>query len=533
MKNQPQLNRRLLSFIGFLILFTNQSSTAQEGWGALWRSSPKAHYHLDGVSWSRLSTKNSELERTGYRLIDVETHLGENERKYHAIWKKDYSPSRLLVKIASYKNFLQKKKDLQNQYTLIDIETYVDEGEQYFMGIWQKSTEKHILSRTSSWEALQEKCAELKNRELSITDVEMYNNGSDIKYLAIFRTNSSTKNKVFQYTKYDDLKAKRKELTENGWRPLDFERERLNGKKYYLCIFEKASGGWSMWSNLAFDKFLSKRKEKGAKSVQLIDIEVHQTSYLVQGLTGVYNDKIKSMPDLCQSDKGFPSTAGKGDFCGPTAASNGLFWLAKNGYPNLNPYENNKSGQIDLVMDLSTDQYMQTESKNGTGAANILRGLDLYITNNGYSSPSLEMAGWRCTGSGFSSSRVSKTPDLDWIKKGLRAKSGVLLNFGWYTYNASSNAYSRVGGHWVTAVGYATNEQGDDYLIVHDPAGRTGYNKTQQYVKLTKINSGYMGTKKCGAPSSLAGYYRGTGTFVVKNIADQAILDAVVIFKMD
>ncbi|MCI4667029.1 MAG: hypothetical protein MRZ79_02635 [Bacteroidia bacterium] len=512
------------------LLFLLTHSHAQKGWSGVWQASSKNQYHWYWTSWSGLKDKDKEIRSQGYRLTDIESLQVNGQRKYYATWTKDHSEVRYLYKTVGYTNFLNKKKELQGSKTLIDVESYHEGSQQYFMGIWKSGTKNHELWRLSSHIKLTEKMVQLQAKGLHIVDVETYLENGQQKYLALFTQTTGSKNRLYQFTSFTKFKSKRDQLIAQGWRPSDFERKSINGKTYYLCIFEKKTGAWSMRSNVDFLSFRANRKQKSSENVELVDFEVHNTNSAVYSPPNKYTYKIQETPDLCQNDDAFPESAGTSDYCGPVATSNAFVWLDKNNYPKINPYANSKSGQIKMVLDLAKPKYMNTEEGSGTGPSKMISGIKKYLQDKGYSPKSIEMAGWK-----NSSDKIGSKPKMDWIKKGILEHSMVFLNVGWYEYDANKNKYTRVGGHWVTAIGYGVDQNGNErsnYIIVHDPAGRAGKNKSQQYVKLNKIANANLDTKRSSGPTNASGYYRASGTLKIKSIADRSILDNVVIVRM-
>ena len=94
-----------------------------------------------------------------------------------------------------------------------------------------------------------------------------------------------------------------------------------------------------------------------------------------------YLDKVWTTPDYCQSDPaygGFPDDEGvlHGNvFCGPTAGSNSLMWLADHGFPNLaSDSGDRKRDQHDLIAAIAQPAYMNAYETNGVGITYFCRG---------------------------------------------------------------------------------------------------------------------------------------------------------------
>ena len=276
----------------------------------------------------------------------------------------------------------------------------------------------------------------------------------------------------------------------------------------------------------------------------------------------IYLDKVESTPDMSQKDGiGYLPENGKG-YCAPVAVSNSFVWLAENGFPELVPSTGDrKMSQIRVAALLGESKYMQTDSKKGTGPSRVLKGVSRYIKEKKYSHQ-LKYQGWRKHPKEFDTG-VS-VPDMDWIKKELLGKSAVWLNVGWYNYDPLSASYSRIGGHWITLVGFGEDRDGNpnnNMLIIHDPAARTRRTKsTHRHILATKIQApdpaqkptlnmntasyhermsnsqsqdGDAEENGIGLPRSAEGFYKLTGQLYIQKKAAFAILDGVIVLKLN
>jgi len=220
---------------------------------------------------------------------------------------------------------------------------------------------------------------------------------------------------------------------------------------------------------------------------------------------------IDTIPDFTQTDiTGWHHGYGF-EYCGPAAAANSLFWL------------NGNEGSIEqLVKRLASSRYMNTDIRKGSSAIDFLRGIDVMAREMFGDYSSLEYQGWRPISGQFSSGK--KIPDTDDLENGITANSAVWLNVGWYRYNWHADVYYRVGGHWVTLVGYD-----GDTLVLHDPSPRAGTAFANEFVQTDKLASGMLVGQSTGLPVPARGYIRlGTGMHIKRN-ADTAIVDGAVI----
>jgi hypothetical protein len=249
---------------------------------------------------------------------------------------------------------------------------------------------------------------------------------------------------------------------------------------------------------------------------------------------GVYVEKVGSTGDMTQTEREAKLPNGGRSHCGPVSVSNSLMWLAENGFENLSPrLKDRRKAHFEVARSLGSKEYMNTNLKTGTGAGGVLEGLGRYIKDKGYEYRYLKFQGWRKHPERFGLSEP--IPDLNWLKSGIEGNAGVWLNVGWYKYNPWTNEYARIGGHWVTLVGYGVDEKGKaDHaiLIIHDPAPRGGKDP-HDYVRMELIDAGRLTGKQSGLPRSAKGYYKMTGGMHVKRTADFGILDSAIVLKMN
>jgi hypothetical protein len=278
-----------------------------------------------------------------------------------------------------------------------------------------------------------------------------------------------------------------------------------------------------------------------------------------------YTEKVLSTPDLYQGERQARLPGGGRGYCAPVAVSNSFVWFTNNGFADLLPTISGRPmTQAQLAGLLGMGKYMNTSLKNGTSPAELMHGVNLFLTERGAEIEMLAYQGWRAHQEQFSTGHL--VPDLKWIKEGLLGNSGVWLNLGWYKFDPKEKTYTRVGGHWVTLVGYGIDENAmpaPNVLIVHDPAVRaqklqvtapgqgqdlsgttledgSGQQGSVRYVavpsqdrlRLEPIREGALVNAKPGIQIPAAGYFKVLGAGSIINGADTAILDGVVVLRL-
>src|SRR5277367_209047 len=165
---------------------------------------------------------------------------------------------------------------------------------------------------------------------------------------------------------------------------------------------------------------------------------------MASGIEAVSTERLEDVADFRQINAGL--AGGGTQFCAPAAVSDWLMYFAHHGYPNL--VEKGKdvfTQQVDLVKCMASADYMNTSLDNGTAPVQIMNGLEKYVASRGYKIKRLQYQGYRpCPAKNFAG---ASTPQLDWIKSSFAQKRGVVLNYGWYTYDEASNTFKRTSGH--------------------------------------------------------------------------------------
>ena len=239
-------------------------------------------------------------------------------------------------------------------------------------------------------------------------------------------------------------------------------------------------------------------------------------------IRGVCVGKVALMPDLCQTDEAFGRLPyGGRSWCGPTAFANVLVALDRGGLDRLIPGDVGSKEQLfSLLEELGGPRYLKT-TKSGTGPITAMRGITRFLGDRGYEA-AVQWKGWR-NGGEYS---LGELVDEPWLIEGVGGASNLVVNVGWYTRNSDANVYRRVGGHYMTVVGY--RRTGDQITwLVQDPAPRSGPGKITHDVRLVKIESGTLAPGQNRQPRPAAGHFLLKG-IVVKRIADVGILDGAI-----
>jgi len=236
--------------------------------------------------------------------------------------------------------------------------------------------------------------------------------------------------------------------------------------------------------------------------------------------------RLYGTPDYLQTDDAYGGFTYSGSsFCAPVAVSNGLMWLDDEVCNHMvDNSADRKKDQHDLIVQLG--EYMGTE-EDGTSVEELLNGLGAYLQGRGLHNYSISYQGWRpCPDRYFTGIHQ---PGLEWIQQGVEKENRVaFLNIGWYKHNGED--LQRVGGHWVTLVGYGHDGSvlDADRLIIHDPAGGNANRFSNDYALIQPLTAGQLTGSYTNLPINAAGYLEIKSGMRINDIGDTGVIDGVV-----
>lgn len=212
--------------------------------------------------------------------------------------------------------------------------------------------------------------------------------------------------------------------------------------------------------------------------------------------------RLSQFPDFSQTDPALGLPGGGTHYCVPVATANALVWYAKErGYTDLLPVRGlSMTEKVSAVAKkLGTSRYMSTAPKGGTSHVKFMSGLSAFIADAGYSSKIFFQGRWRLP-SKYGRIDVA-APALETIQDKFSSGSAVFLSIGYYQHGDRPGELKRLGGHFVTVVGYGVDERGNvdrDMVVLHDPGDRRSPNVKKRYLRLEKLRNGRFVDRRGG-----------------------------------
>jgi len=201
--------------------------------------------------------------------------------------------------------------------------------------------------------------------------------------------------------------------------------------------------------------------------------------------------RMDQFPDFAQTDPALGLPGGGTHYCVPVATANALVWYAKErGYTDLLPVRGlSLTEKVSTVArQLGDNKYMSTAPKGGTSHVKFMKGLSSYITDAGYSSKITYRGRWQMP---KKYGRVEiGAPDIYSIQDKFTSGSAVFLSVGFYREGQRPGELKRIGGHFVTVVGFGVDARGNvdrDMVVLHDPGDRRSPDVKKRYLRLEQM----------------------------------------------
>lgn len=204
--------------------------------------------------------------------------------------------------------------------------------------------------------------------------------------------------------------------------------------------------------------------------------------------------RMDQFPDFSQTDPALKLPGGGTYYCVPVATANALVWYAQErGYTDLLPVKGlSLTEKVSAVArKLGNKRYMSTAPKGGTSHLKFVKGLSAFVADAGYSSTIVYNARWKMP-KGYGKSEVG-APGIETIQEKFASGSAVFLSIGYYKEGDRPGELKRLGGHFVTVVGYGVDKDGNvdrDMVVLHDPGDKRSPTVKRRYLRLEQLREG-------------------------------------------
>ena len=178
------------------------------------------------------------LRAAGYHCKDFETFREGNTRYWDGVFQKGHAQTKMW-RNASKDAFVAKSAEMKNNgYRLLDLETYLgSDGKRYWAGIFRKTNDEYAvrLDRTTAAFAAIRESEQAAGRKL--IDVEVYRANGQAMWNGVF--SKGRPNKLNRNMTIVEFGLKRIERTRNGYKLIDYEYYKVSGEWKVAAIWEK------------------------------------------------------------------------------------------------------------------------------------------------------------------------------------------------------------------------------------------------------------------------------------------------------
>ena len=155
--------------------------------GVFSRDEPQTTYRF-AQSLKKFVANKQEMDRDGFRLIDIEVFLGPaGENCYAALWKPGRTEQltkvdRLSPNLAPIVNQMR-----EDGWRMSDIEIFWEKGQRHFFGLWEKADDDEQVLTLMNYSQFSGKVEELRNNGLILIDLEVDAYRGNTVYSGIWR----------------------------------------------------------------------------------------------------------------------------------------------------------------------------------------------------------------------------------------------------------------------------------------------------------------------------------------------------------
>ncbi len=176
------------------------------------------------------------------------------------------------------------------------------------------------------------------------------------------------------------------------------------------------------------------------------------------------------VPDFDQKQDAWqrPPAAGPWTYCGPVAVANSFWWFDSkfedgskppDSYPLVHSYgawdDHSPQNVMPLVQELADALNTDTGAAAGTYVEDLINGISMFLDHQGVA--------------GDYDIEVMPAPGFsDWVVEQIARSQDVILLLGFWQLQAGQIP-QRVGGHYVTAIGYNTTQAQSPWVAFSDP----------------------------------------------------------------
>ncbi len=297
------------SVILFSLVVISGTAFSQTNYSGIWLTGDADYKVWSDANWKSFHAKWDELRNQNYRLVDIETILGDGERRYFGIWHSGFDLSRLWVGI-NWFTFKEKWDEARaDGLRLVDVEIYHDRQGRKFIGVWREGFHDEEFVFDQTWDNFQKKWNELNEANFRLIDFEIYYINGDLRYAGVWQSGES--NDLFlhdlPWDKFEEINIK---LSEGKMRLVDLEMHPVSkGVKSFSGLWYREAGSQRILAEQGWNAFLDKIRSWPREGYALVDLETESRESVFYAGAGDASSSSTGRNDYSSSSSGHSSSS--------------------------------------------------------------------------------------------------------------------------------------------------------------------------------------------------------------------------------
>lgn len=244
----------------------------QSTYAGLWHFNYEKERILTGAHYHKFVETDQEMKKKQFRLDDVEVTKAGGELRFHAVWHSGRDSC--MVRMQGWGNFLDTFNS--TNLVLIDIETYMEGQERKFLGVWRQRNLSQKLVPPVNQKTFLREWERLEKEGYRLIDIETFVDKGERKYIGVFHAGTLESRLWLDDVDWNSFLTIYNGLKEQGFRLIDFEVY-YNAKKQkrFIGVWLAGSYATQMWIDRDWGSFISKWKELDVDNIRLVDLEVY------------------------------------------------------------------------------------------------------------------------------------------------------------------------------------------------------------------------------------------------------------------
>ena len=289
-----------LLLIGMGILLSSRLF-AQHSYSGIFHKTSATHIYLYQIPWEELITRNDELVKDSFQLVDLEAVAVGGEVSFWGIWQKTTRKARI-ERASGWENIIKVKRRMEKEgYTLIDIEGYRGpSGADLFVGVWIPGGKAQKLWNLDSWEGLLKNTARQSQEYFQLVDVEVYiDEWGATNYLAVYhKLAPSERGHLVRSDDAETFYRERTRRRKSGYTMVDFETFDQNGQTFLIGMYKQEAATEKDCNRLDWASFVTYQDQLD-EQYRLVDLEVSTGDGRLM-VPAYHTSRLEATPSLSQ-----------------------------------------------------------------------------------------------------------------------------------------------------------------------------------------------------------------------------------------